>query len=66
MDKQQFDFRVQGMTYVDCAQDVVHALDNVDGVEKAIVPGWQSARATVITDGCESKAVEKEKEGKAW
>ncbi len=50
MSKQQIELRVQGMTCVSCAQHVAHALESMPGVEKAIVPGWQSARATVIAD----------------
>src|SRR5690348_3624702 len=50
MTKQQLEFRVQGMTCVSCAHHVAHALESVAGVETAIVPGWQSARATVIAD----------------
>ena len=38
------------MTCTSCAQHVTHALESVKGVEKAIVPGWKSARATVIAD----------------
>src|SRR5260221_3330267 len=47
---QQIELQVRGMTCVSCAQHVTHALESVPGVEKAIVPGWQSARATVIAD----------------
>src|SRR5258708_40217405 len=47
---QQTVLRIGGMTCVSCAQHVAHALESVVGVEKAIVPGWQSARATVIAD----------------
>ena len=48
--QQQIDFRIGGMTCPDCRQHVVHALQAVPGVHKADVPGWQSARATVIAD----------------
>ena len=48
--QQQIDFRIGGMTCPDCRQHVVHALQAVPGVHKAEVPGWQSARATVIAD----------------
>src|SRR5258708_26605872 len=50
MSQQQIELQVQGMTCISCAQHVAHALESVAGVEKAIVPGWQSARATVIAD----------------
>src|SRR5262249_32003562 len=50
MTKQQLEFGVQGMTCESCAQHVAHALESVVGVEKAIVPGWQSGRATVFAD----------------
>src|SRR5713226_5121432 len=50
MNKQQIDLRIGGMTCPSCGQHVTHALRNVPGVEKATVPGWQSARATVIAD----------------
>src|SRR5258708_8944995 len=48
--EQQIELQIRGMTCVSCAQHVTHALENVKGVEKAIIPGWQSARATVIAD----------------
>src|SRR5262245_19419687 len=50
MTKQQLEFRVEGMTCISCAKHVAHALESVEGVENAIVPDWQSARATVITN----------------
>src|SRR5258708_27198003 len=50
MTKQQIELQVRGMTCVSCAQHVAHALESVAGVEKAIVPSWQAARATVIAD----------------
>lgn len=50
MSKQHIELQVQGMTCVSCAQHVAHALESVSGVETAIVPGWQSARATVVAD----------------
>src|SRR5258708_29307139 len=50
MNKQQIELQVRGMTCVSCAHHVTHALESVAGVEKVIVPGWQSARATVIAD----------------
>jgi mercuric reductase len=50
MTKQHIELQVRGMTCVSCAQHVAHALESVKGVEKAIVPGWQSARARVIAD----------------
>ena len=48
--QQQIDFRIGGMTCPDCRQHVVHVLMAIPGVHKVDVPGWQSARATVIAD----------------
>ncbi len=49
--QQQIDFLIGGMTCPDCRQHVVHAFETVPGVHKVDMPGWQSARATVIADG---------------
>jgi mercuric reductase len=46
----QIELTVKGMTCPSCAHHVAHALQTVPGVEKADVPGWQSAYATVIAD----------------
>src|SRR5258708_14874724 len=48
--EQQIELQIRGMTCVSCAQHVTHALENVKGVEKAIISGWQYGRATVIAD----------------
>ncbi len=50
MHKQLIELRIDGMSCPSCRQHVAHALEGVPGVEKAIVPGWQSARATVIAN----------------
>lgn len=50
MNKQQIEFGISGMTCASCDQHVTHALEAVAGVESVNVPGWQSARATVIAD----------------
>ena len=50
MNKQQIEFGISGMTCASCDQHVTHALEAVTGVESVNVPGWQSARATVIAD----------------
>jgi mercuric reductase len=50
MSKQHIELRVGGMTCASCAQHVAHALEAVPGVERATVPGWQSAHATVLAD----------------
>jgi len=38
---------VRGMTCPSCAHHVENALNKVEGVEKAKIPGWQSNKATV-------------------
>src|SRR5438034_5417325 len=50
MNKQQIELRIDGMSCPSCGRHVAHALESVPGVEKVMVPGWQSARATVIAD----------------
>ncbi len=42
---------VTGMTCDSCAVHVTKALKGVQGVRDADVPGWQSARATVVAEG---------------
>lgn len=49
-ERTQIELAVGGMTCPSCARHVAHALQMVPGVEKADVPSWQSARATVLAD----------------
>lgn len=44
----QIDLDVRGMTCDSCALHVTEALQSVPGVEKAVVPGWESKKATVL------------------
>ena len=44
------DLKVQGMTCDSCAVHVVKALQGVEGVKEADVPGWQSGQATLTAD----------------
>lgn len=44
----QIDLDVRGMTCDSCALHVTKALQSVPGVEKAVVPGWESKKATVL------------------
>ena len=56
---EQLEFDIQGMTCDSCALHVEKALKSVPGVKSAAVPGWQSSRATVTTDGeIDSQALE--------
>jgi mercuric reductase len=47
-EQQKINLRVDGMTCDGCAVHVTEALEGVDGVVEAHVPGWQSRRAEVI------------------
>ena len=47
---EELELNVHGMTCDSCAAHVVKALKGVEGVSKANVPGWQSARATVTAE----------------
>src|SRR5574337_697054 len=47
---EQLEFDVRGMTCDSCAMHVTKALQSVGGVQEADVPGWQSARATVVAE----------------
>lgn len=63
-DKNQFTFRIEGMTCDGCARHVTEALRGVSGVEEAQVAGWQSGKAVVlalgkVSDGDLMKAVRK-------
>lgn len=49
--KIKLELEVKNMTCASCATHVTNALKSVDGVEKVIIPGWQSSKATVIVDG---------------
>ena len=44
---EQLELDVQGMTCDACVRHVSRALQQVDGVAEAAVPGWQSGKATV-------------------
>lgn len=60
----QITLDVQGMTCDGCASHVEQALKGVTGVEDAGVPGWRTARATVlagadVTDEALTSAVER-------
>jgi mercuric reductase len=58
-ENKQFEFDIQGMTCDSCALHVEKALKSVPGVKSAAVPGWQSGRATITTDGeIDSQALE--------
>ena len=48
--QRQIDLNVQGMTCDSCAVHVVKALQAVEGVKEADVPGWQSGQATLTAD----------------
>jgi len=47
-EQQKINLRVEGMTCDGCAVHVTKALESVDGVVEAHVPGWQSRRAEVV------------------
>jgi len=47
-DKNQFTFRIEGMTCDGCARHVTEALRGVSGVEEAQVAGWQGGKAVVL------------------
>ncbi|MEW6504391.1 MAG: mercury(II) reductase [Chloroflexota bacterium] len=49
MGKQIIELDVRGMTCSSCAVHVKKALLSVPGVEKADVPGWESGKATAVT-----------------
>lgn len=48
MTKEEITLHIQGMTCDSCALHVRKALEGVPGVEQAVVPGWQSGRATLL------------------
>jgi mercuric reductase len=48
--QQQIELEVLGMTCDSCALHVTRALQQVEGVIEAHVPGWASGRATVIAE----------------
>lgn len=50
-DFEELELAVRGMTCDSCAVHVTKALKSVEGVKEADVPGWQSARATVVAEG---------------
>ncbi len=47
---EELELTVRGMTCESCAVHVTKALQGVEGVKDADVPGWQSARATVTAE----------------
>ncbi|MHB8624698.1 MAG: cation transporter [Aggregatilineales bacterium] len=47
---QEFRLHIGGMTCAHCGQHVVSALEDIPGVERAEVPNWRSAQATVVAD----------------
>lgn len=47
---EQLEFSIEGMTCDSCAMHVTNALKHVPGVKEVEVPGWQSARATVLIE----------------
>jgi mercuric reductase len=47
---EELELTVRGMTCDSCAVHVVKALKSVTGVKDADVPGWQSARATLLAE----------------
>jgi mercuric reductase len=47
---EELELTVRGMTCDSCTVHVTKALNSVDGVQSADVPGWQSARATVTAE----------------
>jgi mercuric reductase len=51
MSEKQIDLRIGGMTCANCSQHVIQALEEVPGVIRVEVPGWQAGTATVITEG---------------
>ncbi len=48
MTKEEITLDIQGMTCDSCAVHVTKALESVPGVERVVVPGWQSGRATLL------------------
>lgn len=48
MSKEEITLDIQGMTCDSCAVHVTKALEDVPGVERVAVPGWQSGRATLL------------------
>ncbi len=46
----QLELEIDGMTCESCATHVVHALEELKGVEDVHIPGWQSGRATLMAD----------------
>ena len=47
---EELELTVRGMTCDSCAVHVTQALKGVEGVKNADVPGWQSARATLVAE----------------
>lgn len=47
---EELELDVRGMTCDSCAVHVVKALQSVEGVQEADVPGWQSGRATLTVE----------------
>jgi len=57
LDEQQIKLHIIGMTCVDCAAHVTHALQTVAGVKRVDLPGWRAAHATVIAEANVSPAL---------
>lgn len=51
MARERLELEVRGMTCDSCAEHVEKALSSVPGVKKVHVPGWQSARASIVVEG---------------
>lgn len=58
--EQRIKLRIGGMTCVDCAEHVTHALQRVAGVKQVDLPGWRAAHATVIAEADVSPELLKE------
>ncbi len=61
----QIELEIQGMTCDACALHVTNALKGVTGVKEAVVPGWQSGRATLAVESAVNEAALVEAVGKA-
>lgn len=51
MESERLELEVRGMTCESCALHVEKALATAPGVKEVSVPGWKSARATVVAEG---------------
>ncbi|HEY5573000.1 MAG TPA: mercury(II) reductase [Anaerolineales bacterium] len=48
---EQLEFDIHGMTCDSCALHVERALEKIEGVREAEIPGWESGHATVTVEG---------------